>query len=93
MPHVHAEVETHDDVGDDRFDDRWMVPRLFPDTHIPPTMTAEIKFKHPQPFTWAQVMDLDVGTISQGKYAAKNGYYLRAPPADRPRNHSPPALS
>jgi len=29
-------------------------------------MAAEVKFKYPQPFTWAQVMDLDVGTISQG---------------------------
>jgi hypothetical protein len=29
-------------------------------------MAAEVKFKHPQPFTWAQVMDLDIGTISQG---------------------------
>lgn len=29
-------------------------------------MATEVKFKYPQPFTWAQVMDLDVGTISQG---------------------------
>lgn len=29
-------------------------------------MTMEVKFKYPQPFTWAQVVDLDVGTISQG---------------------------
>ncbi|KAF9652191.1 hypothetical protein BDM02DRAFT_3109616 [Thelephora ganbajun] len=28
-------------------------------------MAAEVKFKYPQPFTWAQVMDLDVVTISQ----------------------------
>jgi len=28
-------------------------------------MAAEVKFRYPQPFTWAQVMDLDVGTISQ----------------------------
>ena len=29
-------------------------------------MAAQAKFKYPLPFTWAQVMDLDVGTISQG---------------------------
>jgi len=29
-------------------------------------MASEVKFKYPQPFTWAQVMDLDIGTISQG---------------------------
>jgi len=28
-------------------------------------MAAEVKFRYPQPFTWAQVIDLDVGTISQ----------------------------
>ena len=34
-------------------------------------MATEVKFKYPQPFTWAQVMDLDVGTISQGTQLAK----------------------
>jgi hypothetical protein len=29
-------------------------------------MATEVKFKYPQPFTWAQAMDLDIGTISQG---------------------------
>jgi hypothetical protein len=29
-------------------------------------MAAEVKFEFPQPFTWAQVMDLDVGAISEG---------------------------
>jgi hypothetical protein len=31
-------------------------------------MATEITFKHPQPFTWAQVMDLDLGIISQGTH-------------------------
>ena len=29
-------------------------------------MASGVKFKYPQPFTWAQVVGLDVGTISQG---------------------------
>ena len=29
-------------------------------------MATEVKFRYPQPFTWAQAMDLDIGTISQG---------------------------
>ena len=36
-------------------------------------MAAEIKFKYPQPFTWAQVMDLDIGTISQGTQLPRSG--------------------
>lgn len=33
-------------------------------------MAIEVKFKYPQPFTWAQVMDLDIGSISQGTQLA-----------------------
>jgi hypothetical protein len=39
---------------------------LSSETNREQIMAAEVKFKYPQPFTWAQVMDLDVGTISQG---------------------------
>lgn len=35
-------------------------------SNVQDMMAAEVKFKYPQPFTWAQAMDLDVGTISQG---------------------------
>lgn len=61
-------------------------------------MAAEVKFKYPQPFTWAQAMDLDVGTISQGtrlmlpKKSSK-GVVVWTHRTDRPRNHSSPALS
>ena len=52
-----------------------LVSRLLPNIHISfensrtnraKDMAEEVKFKYPQPFTWAQVMGLDIATISQG---------------------------
>jgi hypothetical protein len=70
-----------------------LVPRLLPNIHCvsfpsrndrETEMAAEVTFKYPQPFTWAQVMDLDLSTISQGTHHHAERAGRRSPVNQRP---------